>query len=105
METHARADAEREQSRDARLLRIMAPILRWRYPIIAAAAVLSCAQHVRGTGRDWYYFVTGSELLFGIHHRYSLRPGGFHLYANYPDFQIGPLSFVVATYSVLSRPR
>jgi hypothetical protein len=83
--------------RAERVLTHLTPVFRWRYPIVAAAALLSSAQHVSGTGRDWFYFVKGSELLFGRHHLYSLRPGGLHLYANYPDLQIGPLSFVVAT--------
>ena len=39
----------------------------------------------------------GSELLVGTHHLYSPLPGGLHLYANYPQLQIGPLSFVLAT--------
>jgi hypothetical protein len=80
-----------------RILCRLHPVLRWRYAIVAAVALLSCAQHVRGTGRDWFFFVEGSELLFGHHHPYSLRPGGLHLYANYPQLQIGPLSFIVAT--------
>jgi hypothetical protein len=76
---------------------VLAPVLRWRYAFVALAAFLSCWQHIKGTGRDWFYFVNGSELLFGQHHLYSARPGGLHLYANYPDIQIGPLSLLVAT--------
>lgn len=61
------------------------------------AAFGFCLQHLRGTGGDWGYFLRGSELLFGQHHRYTPLPGGLHLYANYPEYQIGPLSFLVAT--------
>ena len=86
------------------LLRRGAPLLRWRYPILVVAAYAFCLQHLRGTGDDWHFFVLGSELLFGRHHRYSPLPGGLHLYANYPDLQIGPLSFVLATpFRLLGR--
>ena len=99
--------AAREGQRDladSPLLRRVEPVLRWRYPILVAAAYAFCFQHLRGTGKDWRYFVLGSELLFGQHHRYSPLPGGLHLYANYPDLQIGPLSFVLATpFRLLSR--
>lgn len=77
--------------------RLLAPLLRWRYPVVALTAFASCLQHLRGTGRDWDYFVEGSELLVGRHHLYTLAPGGLRLYANYPRLQIGPLSLLVAT--------
>lgn len=76
---------------------LLAPVLRWRHAIVAVAALAFCLQHLRGTGDDWRYFVEGSELLFGQHHKYTPLPGGLHLYANYPDYQIGPLSFLLAT--------
>ncbi|MCA1844827.1 MAG: hypothetical protein LC792_16865, partial [Actinobacteria bacterium] len=79
------------------LLRRLAPLLQWRYPVLAALALASSLQHLRGTGEDWHFFFRGSELLFGRHHLYSLKAGGLHLYANYPDLQIGPLSFLAAT--------
>lgn len=81
----------------ARLLGRLAPVVRWRYPILAVAAFAFSLQHMRGTGEDWRYFVLGSELLFGTHRPYSPLPGGLHLYANYPDIQIGPLSLIAAT--------
>ena len=45
---------------------------------------------------DWQYFVWGSDLLFGTHEIWATEQGGLHLFANYPDIQIGPLSLVVA---------
>jgi hypothetical protein len=86
------------------LLRRAAPLLRWRYPLLTVAAFGFCLQHLRGTGDDWHFFVLGSELLFGRHRSYSFLPGGLHLYANYPELQIGPLSFVAATpFRLLGR--
>ena len=79
-----------------RLQRPLRPVLACRYPIIAVAALAFSLQHLRGTGLDWRYFVEGSELLFGQHRPSTPFPGGLHLYASYPDFQIGPLSFLVA---------
>jgi hypothetical protein len=79
-----------------RLLGLAAPLLRWRYAILTVAAYAFSFQHMRGTGRDWRYFVYGSELLLGHHRVFLSRPGGLHFYANYPNFQIGPLSLLAA---------
>lgn len=81
----------------SRVLRRLEPLLKWRYAVLVAVAFLSSFQHLRGTGEDWRYFVQGSELLFGGHHPYTPLAGGLHIYANYPDYQIGPLSFILAT--------
>jgi hypothetical protein len=75
----------------------MGPLLRWRYVLIALAAFAFSLQHLRGTGEDWHFFVVGSELLFGHHRPGYAAPGGLHLYASYPYFQIGPLAFLFAT--------
>lgn len=79
------------------VLRRLSPLLKWRYLVLVAAAFAFSLQHLRGTGEDWHFFQEGSELLFGVHHGYSPLPGGLHMYANYPDLQIGPLSFLLAT--------
>lgn len=46
-------------------------------------------------GFSWHYFVQGSRLLFD-----GAEPGqpagGLHLYANYPQLQIGPVTFALA---------
>ncbi len=44
-------------------------------------------------GVAWSYFVKGSLLLFTGHDGASVAPGGLHIYANYPQLQIGPLAF------------
>jgi hypothetical protein len=71
-------------------------LLRWRYVLITIVAYLFCVVNLHSRG-DWEFFVRGSQLLFGEHHVHSLLPGGFRLYANYPETQIGPLSLLVAT--------
>lgn len=78
---------------DSRALRF---ILRFRYVIVTGAAFGFMLNHLRGTGIDWRYFVEGSELIIGQHRPSTPYPGGLHFYANYPDFQIGPLSLIVA---------
>jgi hypothetical protein len=46
-------------------------------------------------GFSWHYFVQGSRLLF--HGAPAGQPaGGLHLYANYPQLQIGPVTFAIA---------
>jgi hypothetical protein len=50
--------------------------------------------NVRG-GYSWHYFTQGSILLFDGAASGS-PAGGLHLYANYPQLQIGPFTFAVA---------
>jgi hypothetical protein len=46
-------------------------------------------------GFSWHYFVQGSTLLFhGA--KAGQAAGGLHLYANYPQLQIGPVTFALA---------
>jgi hypothetical protein len=46
-------------------------------------------------GIAWHFFTHGGALLFQGAPRGGALPGGLHLYANYPQLQIGPLAFVV----------
>ena len=95
---------EQQPPGDGSLLDRVAPLLRWRYPMLVVAAYGFCLQHLRGTGGDWSLFVLGSEVLFGTHRPYSPLPGGLHVYANYPQVQIGPLSLLLATpFRLLGR--
>ena len=59
--------------------------------VIVVAALAFMLQHISGKGKDWQYFIIGSELLFGQNHLYTPLAGGLHVYANYPTIQIGPL--------------
>jgi hypothetical protein len=64
--------------------------------IVLGCWTLACfARFARHGGTAWHFFTTGSTLLFGSTGAAAL-PGGLHLYANYPQLQIGPLAFVLA---------
>jgi hypothetical protein len=79
-----------------RVWRVLGILLRWRYLFLVVAAFGFALREMRGAGRDWWYFVVGSELIVGQHRSYSFLPGGLHFFANYPTFQIGPLSLLAA---------
>ncbi|MET7727788.1 hypothetical protein [Streptomyces mirabilis] len=49
---------------------------------------------LHGGGYSWHYFANGSTLLFSGSG--ASPAGGLHLYANYPNLQIGPLAFLCA---------
>jgi hypothetical protein len=64
--------------------------------IVLGCWTLACfARFARHGGVAWHFFTTGSTLLFGGGTSAGALPGGLHLYANYPQLQIGPLAFVV----------
>jgi hypothetical protein len=46
-------------------------------------------------GYSWHYFTQGSALLFSGASA-GAPAGGLHLYANYPQLQIGPFTFAIA---------
>jgi hypothetical protein len=48
------------------------------------------------SGSSWHYFEDGATLLLGGHPPGASRPGGLHLYANYPELQFGPLALLTA---------
>jgi hypothetical protein len=90
------ADRAEPAAEHDRVWRGLGILLRWRYLFLVAAAFGFALRELRaiGTPRDWWYFVVGSELIVGQHRSYTFLPGGLHFYANYPTFQIGPLSLV-----------
>lgn len=47
------------------------------------------------SGYSWHFLDDGVTLLFGGHPAGMIEPGGLHLYANYPQLQIGPLTLLV----------
>ena len=69
---------------------------RRRWAVLAGWAVLWCVLVSAHGGYSWFYFDHGSVLLFGGHPRGLTAAGGLHLYRNYPQYQIGPLTFLVA---------
>src|SRR5438477_2651156 len=84
-----------EAAEGSRLLACLLAIARWRYAILAFFGAYWCYGNLGVRGGDWHYFVLGSKLIFG-RHAAGAPSGGLHLYAHYPELQIGPLSFVVA---------
>jgi len=46
-------------------------------------------------GIAWKFFTQGGTLLFESQSPARALPGGLHLYANYPQLQIGPLAFLI----------
>ena len=79
-----------------RVLARLEPLLRWRYVVVTAAAFAFGLLYRRGNQPEWSFFYDGSKLLLGSHPFYATKPGGLHFYANYPWFQIGPLTLLVA---------
>jgi hypothetical protein len=69
---------------------------RWMLPVLTAwTAAWFMILAPRG-GIAWKFFVQGSSLLFTSQSSVWGRTGGLHLYANYPQLQIGPLAFAAA---------
>ena len=67
----------------------------WHMIVLGGWTVACFARFAPHGGRAWHFFATGSALLFGGPGA-GARPGGLHLYANYPQLQIGPLAFLIA---------
>jgi hypothetical protein len=73
-------------------------LLRARHLILWAYAAYLFADRAFSPGGDWHYFTQASDLLFGRHTRGFDQPGGLHLFANYPELHMGPLSVVLAGF-------
>src|ERR1700704_6465296 len=78
-----------------RFLERVDTLLRWRHVFLTGAAFAFALQYARGRQTDWKFFYDGSRLLFNTHPFNVAVPGGLHLYANFPSYQIGPLSLLV----------
>jgi hypothetical protein len=66
----------------------------WHVIALGCWALACFAFFARHGGKAWHFFTSGSALLFGGASPGAL-PGGLHLYASYPQLQIGPAAFVV----------
>lgn len=68
---------------------------RWRFAVLTLWTIPWALYFGVAGGFSWHYFVQGSRLLFD-----GAGPGqpagGLHLYANYPQLQIGPVTFALA---------
>jgi hypothetical protein len=70
---------------------------RYWYLLVLGCWTLAWSVHFsRHGGMAWHFFASGSALLFAGAPSPGAPPGGLHLYANYPQLQIGPLAFVIA---------
>ncbi len=78
------------------LLRALAPALHRRHLVLWLWSAYWFSQRAFVRGGDWHYFRESSDLLFGRHPRGMTLPGGLHLFANYPEQHMGPLSVVLA---------
>lgn len=65
--------------------------VRWHHILLTLWTACWFFVASRHGGVSWHYLKTGEELLFG-----QIGGGGLALYANHPDLQIGPVSFLVA---------
>jgi hypothetical protein len=71
-------------------------LLRRRHLVLWLWTAGLFAPGVSSGGGDWRYFVYGSDLLVGRHGPGAPHPGGLHLFANYPELHMGPLSLLLA---------
>jgi hypothetical protein len=68
----------------------------WRPAALTCWTSIWFAILARHGGVAWNLFIQGSLLLFTGHDGESTKAAGLHLYASYPQLQIGPLAFAVA---------
>ncbi|MGH3157159.1 MAG: hypothetical protein ACRDNF_11350 [Streptosporangiaceae bacterium] len=64
--------------------------------MLAAWSALWCAILAPGGGIAWKFFVQGTDVLFTSHGSAAASQPGLHLYAAYPQLQIGPAAYAVA---------
>ncbi len=69
---------------------------QWHLVVLAAWSAVWFAILAPHEGGAWAFFVQGTSLLFTGHDGASARPAGLHLYASYPQLQIGPAAYPVA---------
>lgn len=84
-----------EAAARSRLLPLVGAISRWRYALLALWLAYLMSRWIGYSAGDWHFFVTGGDLLLG-RNKPGAPLGGIHLFANYPELQMGPLGFVVA---------
>lgn len=65
--------------------------MRWHHVLLTMWTVAWFCIAERHGAVSWHYLETGEQLLFN-----QIPGGGLALYANHPELQIGPVSFLVA---------
>lgn len=101
MRNRETAEAVPRESRDSndgrdsrerrRVGRIGRSPVRWHHALLTLWTALWFVVAERHGAVSWHYLRTGQQLLFT-----QLPGGGLALYANHPELQIGPVSFLVA---------
>ncbi|WP_374116649.1 hypothetical protein [Streptomyces gilvus] len=71
--------------------RLRWPLVRWHNLLLTLWTAVWFVVAERHEAVSWHYLRTGQQLLFN-----QMPGGGLALYANHPELQIGPVSFVVA---------
>lgn len=74
--------------------------VRLHHLLLAAWTLIWLAVELPGGGYSWHYFVLGAHALVG--RGVPAGHGGLHLYAHYPQLQIGPLALLAAVPFVFS---
>jgi hypothetical protein len=73
----------------------------WQRSLLVLLAVALQLALYTNSGFSWHFFMDAGSLLLGQHPPGLTAPGGLHLYANYPQFQFGPLALLA---TVALRP-
>jgi hypothetical protein len=69
---------------------------QWHLVVLGGWSVVWFVILAHHGGIAWKFFVQGTDLLFTGHDGASTRQAGLHLYATYPQLQIGPAAYAVA---------
>jgi hypothetical protein len=69
---------------------------RWYRPLLGLWALLLQQILYANSGYSWHFFADAASLFLGQHPAGDTLAGGLHLYANYPQFQFGPLTLLAS---------
>jgi hypothetical protein len=69
---------------------------QWHLVVLACWAAVWFVILAHHGGIAWKFFVQGTDLLFTGHDGRSTKPAGLHLFATYPQLQIGPVAYPIA---------
>jgi hypothetical protein len=69
---------------------------QWHLAVLAVWSAVWFVILAHHGGIAWKFFVQGTDLLFTGHDGASTKLAGLHLYATYPQLQIGPAAYAVA---------
>jgi hypothetical protein len=75
--------------------RLVRSAVEHRWIVLSALALLVSLRAMGHGHGDWDFFVDASRRLFGDSVHGSMKPGGLHLYASYPDVVTGPITLLL----------